>query len=278
MRNFINFIVKYHIFFFFLGLQVLCFALIYSNNRFHQANFINSSNQIVGQLFTWKSNITEYIELQRVNDVLSLENQELRNQTPNSFVSVNDQFVMINDTLRERKFRYKSAQIVNSSINKQLNYITLNKGEREGLKPEMGVIGSDGLVGVVKDVSNHFSTVIPIINKKFIASAELKDSGHFGLLKWDGKDYQFANLIDVPRHVKVTVGDTIITRGASAIYPKGVHIGVVSEVKENEGSNFHDIQVELGVDFNKLRYVDVIENLLKKEQLELEAKTEEDAE
>ncbi|MEM9051131.1 MAG: rod shape-determining protein MreC [Bacteroidota bacterium] len=278
MRNFVRFIVKYHIFFFFLALQFLCFFLIYSNNSFHQANFVNSSNRLIGTLFSWKSTLTEYIELQRVNDELALENQELRNQISESFEVVNDQFVMINDTLSERKFRYKSAQIVNSSINKQLNFITINKGSKEGLKPEMGVIGNDGLVGVVKEVSSHFSTVIPIVNRKFIASAELKRTGNFGLLKWDGEDYQYANLIDVPSHVQVLIGDTIVTRGASAIYPKGIVIGVISEVAENAGSNFHEITVKLNVDFNRLRYVDVIENLWKEEQRELETLTEENAE
>jgi len=276
MRNFVRFLVKYHIFLFFLALQVLCFYLIYTNNRFHQANFVNSSNQIVGTLFAWKSNLTEYIELQRVNDELSAENEELRNQIPESFVNVNEHFVMINDTLRERKFRYKSAQIVNSSINKQLNYLTINKGSGEGIVPEMGVLGTDGLVGVVKNVSKHFSTVIPIINQRFIASAELERTGNFGLLKWEGEDYQYASLIDVPRHVDVMIGDTVVTRGASAIYPKGLHIGVIDEVASNEGNNFHEIKVKLAVDFNKLRYVDVIENTLKKEQRELEKLTEED--
>jgi len=278
MRNFVRFLVKYHIFLFFLVLQVACFWLIYSNNRFHQASFVNSSNRVIGGLFAWKSNLTEYIELERVNDELSSENEKLSNRIPESFVNVNEHFVMINDTLRERKYRYKSAQIVNSSINKQLNYITLNKGKAEGIRPEMGVIGIDGLVGVVKDVSEHFSTVIPIINLRFTASAELRRTGNFGLLKWDGKDHRYAALIDVPGHVDVMVGDTVVTRGASAIYPKGIPVGVVDQVEMMEGSNFHTIRVDLGVDFNKLRYVYIVENLLKEEQRQLEEKTSGDAE
>jgi rod shape-determining protein MreC len=278
MRNFVRFLVKYHIFLFFIVLQVFCFWLIFSNNQFHQASFVNSSNRLVGTLFSWKSNLTEYIELQRVNDELAEENRRLRNRIAESFVNVNEHFVMINDTLRERKFRYKSAQVVNSSINKQLNYLTLNKGKGEGIRPEMGVIGTKGLVGVVKDVSEHFSTVIPIINKRFTASAALKRTGNFGLLKWGGEDHRYANLIDIPRHVDVMAGDSVMTRGASAIYPKDIYIGVVDRVDTEEGSNFHTIRVELGVDFNKLRYVSVIENLLKEEQRELEEETEENAE
>ena len=276
MRNFIQFLVKYHISVFFIALQVFCFYLIYQNNFFHQASFVNSSNRLTGTLYSWKSNLTQYIELQRVNDELSAENEELRNKLKGSFVNVNDHFVMINDTLRQRKFRYKSAQVVNSSINKQLNYLTINKGENEGLFPEMGVINTNGLVGVVKDVSEHFSTVIPIINLKYTASAELMRTGSFGLLKWDGEDFLYAKLNDIPTHVSVNVGDTVVTRGASAIYPKGVFIGTVSNVAEVDGGNFLDIQVQLGNDFSKLRYVSVVENLLKKEQKEIEQELSED--
>lgn len=276
MRNFIQFLVKYHIFLFFLGLQVLCFWMIYKNNSFHEASFVNSSNRLIGTIYKWKGNVTEYIELQRVNDELSAENEELRNRLKSNFVNVNDHFVMINDTLRERKYRSKSAQVVNSSINKQLNYLTINKGSVEGLKPEMGVVNKRGLVGVVKDVSEHFSTVLPIINLKFTASAELQRTGNFGLLRWDGKDFRYAYLNDVPRHADVQIGDTVITRGSSAIYPRGINVGIVRDVEAKEGTNFHKIRVELFNDFSKIRYVYVVENLLKEEQLEIEVTTEED--
>lgn len=250
--------------------------MIYKNNSFHEASFVNSSNKLVGTIYTWKGNLTEYIELQRVNDELSAENEDLKNRLKDNFVNVNDHFVMINDTMRQRKFRYKSAHIVNSSINKQLNYLTINKGSLEGIKPKMGVVNTNGLVGVVKDVSEHFSTVLPVINLKFTASAELKRTGNFGLLRWDGDDFRHAHLNDVPRHADVQVGDTIVTRGASAIFPNGINIGAISEVESKEGSNFHNIRVELFNDFSKIRYVDVIDNLLAKEQREIENTTEEE--
>lgn len=277
MRNFIQFLVKYHIFLFFVGLQVMCFWFIYRNNTFHEASFVNSSNKLVGTVFRWKSNVSQYIELQRVNDELSAENERLRNKLSGSFVNVNDHFVMINDTLRERKYRQKSAEVVNNTINKQLNFITINKGRGEGLRPEMGVINTKGLVGIVKNVSEHYSTVIPIINLQYTASAEIKRTGNFGLLKWDGKDAQYSNLNDIPQYVNVQIGDTVVTKGSSSIYPNGVLIGTVAQVEEIEGSNFLRIRVALSNDFSKLRYVYVVENLLKEEQLELEAKTEEDA-
>jgi rod shape-determining protein MreC len=273
MRNFIQFLVKYHIFFFFLGLQVLCFWLIVRNNSFHQASFINSSNKVAGGLLSYKSNLTAYIELQRVNDELSAENEALRNQLSGSFVNVNDHFVMINDTLRERKFRYKSAQVINSTVRKQLNYLTINKGAKDGIEPEMGVINTQGLVGVVKDVSEHYATVIPVINLSFTASAELERTGYFGLLRWDGKDYRYAQLLDVPGHVDVQTGDTLVTRGSSAIYPNGIPIGVVADLDQKKGSNFHQIKVQLNNDFRKLRYVNVVDNLLKEEQRLIEENT-----
>ncbi len=276
MRNFIQFLVKYHIFLFFIGLQVLCFWLIVRNNSFHQSSFANSSNRMVGNLFAFKNTVTQYIELQSVNDELAEANEALKNRLNESFIPVNEHFVMINDTLRERKYRYKSARVINSSINKQLNFITIDKGRKDGLKPEMAVINPRGLVGVVKDVSEHFSTVIPVINLSFTASAELKRTGNFGLLKWDGKDHRYAQLNDVPGHADVQVGDTLVTRGASGIYPVGVPVGTVVEKEQRPGSNFHRIRVELFNDFGKLRYVYVAENLLRQEQLRLEAETAED--
>jgi len=276
MRNFFQFLVRYHIFLFFVGLQILCFWLIFRNNSFQHASMLNSSNKLIGNLYVWKSNVSQYIELQRINDELAAENVALRNRLRGSFVNVNDQFVMINDTLRERKYIYKSAQVVNSSVNKQLNFITINKGKNEGILPEMGVINTNGLVGVVKDVSEHFSTVVPVINVQFIASAELERTGHFGLLRWDGTDARYSYLTDVPRHVDVQAGDTVITRAASAIYPKGILIGTVAEVAEKNGSNFHQIKILLSNDFNALRYVNVVDNLLKKEQEAVEINFEND--
>ncbi len=275
MRNFIQFLVKYHIFILFIGIQVLCFWFIVRNNSFHQASFANSSNKAVGSLLTWKNSLAQYIELQSVNDELSAENEALQNRLNSSFIPVNEHFVMINDTLRERKYRFKSARIINSSINKQLNYLTIDKGRKDGLIPEMAVINPQGLVGVVKDVSDHFSTVIPIINLSFTASAELERTGNFGLLRWDGRDHRFAMLNDVPGHVDVQIGDTIVTRGASGIYPAGIPVGAVSEVEQRAGSNFHQIKIELFNDFGSLRYAYVVENLLREEQQALEEKTTE---
>jgi len=167
--------------------------------------------------------------------------------------------------------------VVNSSVNRQLNYLTLNKGKKDGILPEMGVLNEQGLVGVVKNVSDHFSTVVPIINLTFTVSAELQRTGNFGLLKWDGNDHRYCLLNDVPGHVDVKLGDTLVTRSSSAIYPRGVLIGTVHKVEQKPGSNFHHIEVELGNDFNKLRYVYVVDNLLKAEQKNLEALSQEDA-
>lgn len=277
MRNFILFISKYHIFFFFLGLQIGCFVLISRNNSFHHSGIVNSSNVVVGKLFEWRSGFTEYINLKRVNAELAEENEQLRNQLKGNYVNVNEHFVMINDTLRERKYQYKTAEVINKSINKQRNFLTINKGSNEGITPEMGVINAHGLVGIVKDVSEHFSTVIPIINISYTASVEIKRTGNFGLLNWRGEDYRYAYIEDIAKHVAVELGDTIVTRSASAIYPKGIFVGTVSRIVDEPGSNYFDIQIKLGNDFSSIHYVSVLENLLKEEQLELENKSEGDA-
>jgi rod shape-determining protein MreC len=137
----------------------------------------------------------------------------------------------------------------------------------------MGVINTNGLVGVVKDVSEHFSTVIPIINLSFTASAELERTGSFGLLRWDGKNHRYAMLNDIPGHVDVREGDTLVTRSASGIYPRGIQIGTVAQVEQKDGSNFHQIKVLLNNDFGQLRYVYVVDNLLRAEQDLIESNT-----
>ncbi len=274
MRNFIQFLIKYHIFLFFIVLQVGCFLLLVRNNDFHEASFINSSNKAVGKLYGWKSAVTQYIELQSLNDALSLENEELKNKLNSTFIPVNEHFVMINDTLRERKYRYKAARIINSSINKQQNFLTIDKGRKDGLQPEMAVISSDGLVGVVRDVSEHFSTVLPIVNVNFAVSAELSRNGNFGLLRWDGRDHLRAQLHDIPGHVGVVEGDTVVTRGSSGIYPARIPIGLVDRVEQRPGSNFYEIDIALFNDFGSVRYVYAVENLLRKEQAELESRIE----
>lgn len=278
MRNVFLFIARYHVFFLFLLLQIVCFYLIVSYNRFHRASFFNSSNAVAGTLYTWRSNFTGYFSLQQQNEELAQENAELRNRLPGSFEVVNEQYVMYNDTLKELKYQYITARVVNNSINRQMNYLTLNKGRREKIEPEMGVVGPNGIVGVVKDVSEHFCTVISVLNTDFTVGIKLEENNNFGLLRWDGEDYRYARMADIAKHVVVEPGMRVVTRGNSTIFPKDIPVGVVHTVTDEPGSNYLDIELQLATDFNTLENVYIVNNLFKEEQETLEATNEENAE
>ena len=274
MRNFINFITRYHVFFLFVLLQVVCYYFVVNFNGFHRSSYLNSSNLVIGQLYSWRDDFTSYFELRSINDSLAAENAELRNKLRSSYESVNEHFVIVDDTLMERKYQYLEATVVNNSINKQLNYLTVNKGSIEGIKPEMGVISQNGVAGIIKDVSPHFSTAISVLNLRYAVGVKVGRNNEFGLLKWEGNDSRYANVEDMAKHVDVRVGDKIYTRGNSAVYPPGILVGKVVDVTDEPGSNYHDIKVELATDFSKLEYVYIVTNLFKEEQTELEEKSE----
>jgi rod shape-determining protein MreC len=178
---------------------------------------------------------------------------------------------LVDDTLMKVQYIYVPAKVINAGTTKQKNYLTLNRGSLDGIEPNMAVIGQQGVVGIVRNASKHFSTVIPIINTSFELSIETKNDHHFGLLRWNGLDPQFAMVDDMAKHAKVSVGDSIVTRGSSAIFPPGMMVGVVEVVEEVPGSNFHKIDVKLATSFTSLNYVYVIKNTLREEQVKLEA-------
>ncbi|NJK85384.1 MAG: rod shape-determining protein MreC [Bacteroidales bacterium] len=154
------------------------------------------------------------------------------------------------DTGANKKYVFIHARVINNSTDKQYNYITLNRGNKDGIEKEMAVVCSDGIVGVVKEVSENFSSVISLLNLNIKINAKIKKSGYFGPLQWTGTGYRKAVLSDIPHHVKITLGDTIVTSGFSAMIPEGYMIGVISDFKL-KGGNYYEIEVDLSTDFKK---------------------------
>ncbi len=169
-------------------------------------------------------------------------------------------------------YRYQSAQMINSSFNKTKNYITLDKGSSDGVMKEMAVCSKEGVVGIIQSTSGHYARVLPLINTNLRVSAKLKKNGYYGSLQWDGNDYRYSYLNDIPFHVEVTQGDSIVTSGFSSIFPEGELIGFVESVNK-ETANFLTIKVKLAVDFKKISDVYVVANLNKSEKLQLEEMT-----
>ena len=269
MRNLFILLWKYNFFILFLLIESFCSYLIVQNNNFQHASFINSTNKVAANIHSVVSDITEYINLRTYNDALSRENAGLHSLMPDVFYIDSVQKIVFNDTVYKQQYTFMPAKVINNSVNRRNNYLTLNKGSSQGVKPEMGIITSKGIVGIVKDVSEHFCSVMSLLRKDTRISTKLKKNNYIGSLVWDGYNAGHATLKDIPKHVKIERGDTLVTSSFSAIFPDGVLIGVVDIVEQKQG-DFYLIDVKLSTDFSNLSYVYVVTNNLKDEQKKLE--------
>ena len=175
------------------------------------------------------------------------------------------------DSLKRANYFFSTARVINNSINQQHNFITLNKGRIDGVKPDMGVIANGNVVGLVFNVSDHFSTVISLLNNRWKLSAKIKNNNYFGSLSWDGRDFRKVTLNEVPYHVQLQRGDTIVTTGYTPSFPEGLVIGTISDFSVGSGSNFYNIEVTLAADFKNLVMVGLVENKQKSEINQVES-------
>lgn len=276
MRNLIQFLVKNSVVFLFLFLELIALILLVNNNNYQNSKVFNSSNFLIGNLYSTINNVNDYFNLKNVNAELAEQNAQLQSTNITSFTKIYGNTVQINDTVYLQKYVYISAKVINSSTNKRENYITLNKGSLNGIEPGMGVISAKGVIGTVKNVSENFCSVMSVLHEKNAVSAKIKKSGYIGSLVWELGDYRMAELKDLPNHVQLKVGDTIISSGYSMVYPEGINIGVIKEFNLEDGSNFYDIKVELLVDYKQLSHVFIVKSWMKDEQQKLEALNDEE--
>ncbi|MDM8159115.1 rod shape-determining protein MreC [Labilibaculum sp. K2S] len=270
MKNLLHFIVRFHFTIIFVVIEIFCMLLLVSYNNYQKTEYLNSSNALTGSIYEKVSSTTDYLALAETNEELNKENTRLKNILAESYKMSVDSSILYNDSLYQQQYLYRTAKIINNSVNKQLNYITLNKGKLNGIQPEMAVVTDHGVVGVVKSVSNNFSTVISLLNSRISVSAKIKKNNYFGSLSWDGRDYKSARLYEVPIHVLIQTGDTIVTSGYSSIFPEGILLGTVQEILPSSGGNFHELIIAFSNDFKSLSYVKVIGDLMKTERLQLE--------
>lgn len=275
MRGLFLFIYRNHVIFLFLLLEVLSFVLIVQNNRYQNSGFFNSSNKIVGEIYSATSEITDYLDLKKINKDLNAQNADLMNKLSSNLMYYSTKIDTLTDTIAQTKYINIQAKIINNSIIKRNNYITLDQGSLAGIEPDMAVIGPNGVVGIVKAVSPHFSTVISLLNKNSSISVKLKKNNYFGFVIWEGGDYTTATLTDMPVHAGIEIGDTLITSGQSVVFSEGVPVAKVKEFEIKPGDNFYTAKVELFTNFGNISYVYVLKNLYKAEQIELETKTKE---
>lgn len=275
MRKLISFLVRYFTVILFLLLQSLAFLLIFKAQPYQRSAFYSGTAQISGLALSSANNIENYLKLGYINQSLAQQNAALLSAQKTSYFTVYTPDSSKTDTIFRQQYTYIAAEVINSSHTKRNNYITINRGKKHGIQPDMAVISDQGAVGVVKDVSNYFATVIPIIHSKSLLSVDFKSNPYFGTLSWNGKDYRLAQLSDVPREAKFSKGDTIVSSTRSLAFPKGIPVGYVKGFEENPEDLTYQISVKLAQDFAAMHYVYVVKDFLKAERVELENQTTE---
>ena len=272
MQQIVYFLKKFRYFLLFLILEILALIFTVQHHSYHKSKFVNSANFISGGFYNKISNINDFFHLKTENKLLIEENTRLKNLLAKKPITINSgDFSIIDSSLYSQKYEYTAAKIINNNFTKRNNFLTLNKGNNHGVIADMGVINSNGIIGVVKNISSNYSTVLSILNKSSKINVRLKNSNHYGTLIWDGKDYNILQITDIPRQAAIKITDTIITGGKSVIFPEGIPVGVIKDFKF-ENNQYQQINISLFNDMSAIGYVQVVKNLEKKEQLNLEQK------
>lgn len=229
---------------------------------------MNVANNTSGKLFESYKGVTDYLYLKKYSDSLVAENARLHAQLKQSLYYDTAIAGTVTDTFTDKfiqVYDYIPARVIRNTVNQANNIIYLDKGRLHGIDRRMGVISPNGIVGQVIDITDHYSAVMSVLNKNFKVSAKIKKTGDFGNLYWDGMGPTSARLDDIPKHVLVKVGDTIVTSGYSEMYPRDVAIGRVKKIVAEPDKNFLEIEVELSTPFTGVSYVYVVDNLRKPE-------------
>lgn len=274
MRNLLNFLIKYNYWFLFILLEVAGFALLFRFNHYQEGVFFTSANVAVGKFYEYTGNMSSYFHLKKVNEELLDRNMMLEQRLAilenvmKEYMDTTELAAIKN--LQSDEYEIFKGRVINNSLILADNYITLNKGTSDGIRPEMGVVNGTGVVGIVYMVSASNSLVISMLNSKSNISSKILGSDNFGYLKWEGGDSRYAYLKDLPRHVEIHVGDTIVTSGYSAVFPEGLIIGTVDKIDDSNDGLSYLLRVKLSTNFGTLNNVRIISRKSREEQRELE--------
>ena len=281
MRALFNFLVKHNDWFLFLLLEGISLVLIVRFNNYQGATFFTSAGSVAGSAYSVFMDANRYFHLKTENDGLLAQNVALTrelSELKEQLTELRNKEALTGDSLVKSigsGYKFLTANIINNSLNSVNNFITLNKGSDDGIRPEMGVFNSDGIVGGVYLTSPNRSIVIPLLNSKSSVSCRVKGSESFCSLSWDGGDPRYSNLIDLPRYAQFETGDTVVTSGFSSIFPGDLPVGTVERIEDSADGMFYTVRVKLFVDFSRLTSVFIVGNDGYEEQSKLEQKSTE---
>ena len=271
MKNLIEFFRRnFH--YFLLGiLQVVAIVLVYNNMSYPHFKLNTAMQAITGPFYEMRQGVVKHFNFAEENERLIQQNSELLAERENNFIEKEDTVFSKYDTAsagRQKKLRmydYFYAHVIHNTTHKKNNYLVLDKGWEDGVRPDMAVVAADGVVGVVNNVSTHFASVISLLHPDSRISAKVLPVNQVGTIVWQDIDHEHAYLIDIPQHLSVNVGDTVVTSGYSNVFPKDLMLGTVSNIDNQAKASFLTIKVALSVNFSNLNTVYLIENLYKAE-------------
>lgn len=270
MRNLINFFLRYSSWILLIFYTVVSCVLLFQRNPYQHHLFLTSANVVSAAVYGSVSDLTQYFHLREVNDDLQRRNLELELEVlglKQRLRNYHDVEVETSAPVDSSLMRYDFiiAHVINNTVNRTHNYITIDRGSSDGIRPEMGVIDRNGVVGIVNIVGSHSARVISLLNSHLRLSCKVKGHDHVGSLVWDGKDPEEAILEELPRHAVFQPGDTIVTSGYSTVFPEGVPVGKVIEGLRDHDENFYSLRVKLFTDFTTLGSVKVVSDAMRDE-------------
>lgn len=274
MRNLIEFLARQHHWFVFVLLEAISLTLLFSYNNYQSSVWFSSANVIVGRIYDWSSQLEHFFSLTKVNEELTARNIALEEKISDlseklTTVTKDSSYVKDSLLLPVQEMKLIPAKVVSNSIIRPDNLMTINKGSKDGVKKDMGVVCGTGVVGIVYLVSPQYSVVIPLLNTKSNISCKIENREYFGYLIWQGGATDIAYLDDIPRHARFKLNENIVTSGYSSIFPPGIKVGKILHVYNSADGVSYRLSVKLSTNFSTLRDVSVVDNTAMKERIEL---------
>ncbi|NQV01200.1 MAG: rod shape-determining protein MreC [Bacteroidia bacterium] len=275
MRNLYLFFRKHYFIFLFLLLEVVSLIFFFRYNTFQSAVMYDWSSALSGRVNNTYNSITEYFSLRRTNFILGEENAILHARMPQAIYLADTQVYRRSDTILQSEYRFINAKVISNTTNRRSNYLMINKGEMHGVESHMGIIAGNKIGGQVVSVSRHFSWIMSVLHKQTKISAKFLKNNQLVSVEWPGGNYRVGDVKEIPKHLIVIAGDTIITSGNSEIFPEGVLVGTIKQVNEQQDENFNTATINFLTDFNGLGYVEVVLDMFNEEKTSLKASFQE---
>jgi rod shape-determining protein MreC len=269
MRYLFYFLRRQYFYFLFLFLEIISLVMVFNYNAYQNSEMNHITTSLSGGMLDITSGISDYFSLKQKNRMLSEDNARLHSQLPVAFYRADTNTFFFNDSVYKMEYRYITAKVISNTTQKRNNFLMLNKGSDLGIENHMGVIIGNRIVGQVVSVTEHFSWVMSVLNKDSRISGKFKKNNQLVNIEWNGGNYRVGDVKEIPKHVTIKVGDTIITSGNSDIFPEGLMIGTIKDFTIASDENFNKATLTFSTDFNSLSYVEVIIDLMRKEKDEL---------